>query len=43
LKLAERTVADAPLKMLFPSSPFIFVVEVGADVSIEKVLDGAHS
>jgi hypothetical protein len=43
LTFAVVTVAGTPLKMLFPSSPFILVVEIGADVSIEKVLNCAHS
>ncbi len=43
LTLAITTVAGTPLEMLFPSSPFILVVEIGADVSIKKVLDCAHS
>jgi len=43
LTIAVAAVAGAPLKMLGPASLLILVVEIGADVSIEKVFDCAHS
>lgn len=43
LPFAERTVAGTPLEMLGPASLLVLVVEIGADVFIEKVLNCAHS
>jgi len=43
LTLAAAAVTGTPLKMHLPASPLVLVVEIGADVSIEKVLDCAHS